>query len=229
MEGHHHDRWVLDTGAMNHMTGSNEVFTELNTHVTNTVKFCDGSVAKIEGKGTILLMCKNGAQRTLTGVYFMPRLRASIINVGQLSDSGCCVTIHRGILHVYDPSGQLLAKVEQDGSRLYHLTLHVGRPVCMAAHTNDTAWLWHAHFSHLNFNSLCQLSGQNMIRGMPTLDHVDQVCDGCLIGKHRRAAFLSQAHRHAWSILELVHGDLYGPITPSTPCGTSTSFPSLMI
>jgi hypothetical protein len=90
--------------------------------------------------------------------------------------------IHRKILSVFDPSGQLLAKVERDGSRLYHLTMHIGCSVCMVAHTNETAWLWHARFDHLNFNSLRQLSGQNMMHDMLTLDHVDQVCDGCLIG-----------------------------------------------
>jgi hypothetical protein len=58
-----------------------------------------------------------------------------------------------------------------------------------------------------------------MVRGLPTLDHVDQVCDGCLIGKQRRASFPGQAHWCAESILELVHGDLCGPITPSTLSG----------
>ena len=37
-------RWVLDTGATNHMTGSRAVFAELNTGVIGTVKFGDGSV-----------------------------------------------------------------------------------------------------------------------------------------------------------------------------------------
>jgi flagellar hook protein FlgE len=72
VEGHDHDRWVLNTGTMNHMSGSQEVFTELDMHVTDTVKFGDGSVTKIEGKGSILLTYKNGAHRTLTGVYLIP-------------------------------------------------------------------------------------------------------------------------------------------------------------
>ena len=46
-------RWVLDTGATNHMTGTRAVFAELNTAVTGTVRFGDGSVVGIEGKGTI--------------------------------------------------------------------------------------------------------------------------------------------------------------------------------
>ena len=47
-------RWVLDTGATNHMTGTRAVFAELNTSVTRTIKFGDDSMVDIEGKGTVL-------------------------------------------------------------------------------------------------------------------------------------------------------------------------------
>jgi transposase len=46
---------------------------------------------------------------------------------------------------------------------------------------------------------------------------VDQVCDGCLVGKQRRTPFLTQARHCVSSILNLVHGDLCGPVTPVTP------------
>ena len=49
--------WYLDTGASNHMTGDRAVFAELDTAVTGTVKFGDGSVVNIRGRGTILLAC----------------------------------------------------------------------------------------------------------------------------------------------------------------------------
>jgi len=44
-------RWVLNTGVTNHMMGSWNVLAELNTSVTGTIKFGDGSVVTIEGKG----------------------------------------------------------------------------------------------------------------------------------------------------------------------------------
>jgi hypothetical protein len=87
------------------------------------VKFDDGSITKIEGRGSIILTCKNDAHHTLTRVYYISRLRASIISVGQLHESGCHIAINEGILRIYNPSGHLLAKVTWDSCRLYHLTL----------------------------------------------------------------------------------------------------------
>jgi hypothetical protein len=56
-----------------------------------------------------------------------------------------------------------------------------------------------------------------LVKGLPHIDHVDQVCDSCLTGKQRRATFPTVAKFHAEEKLELVHGDLCGPVTPVTP------------
>ncbi|XP_066323684.1 uncharacterized protein [Miscanthus floridulus] len=81
-------RWILDTGATNHMTGQRDAFSELDTSVHGTVRFGDGSVIAIEGHGTILFKCKNGAHQVLAGVDYIPRLTARIISVGQLDEDG---------------------------------------------------------------------------------------------------------------------------------------------
>jgi transposase InsO family protein len=58
-----------------------------------------------------------------------------------------------------------------------------------------------------------------MVRGLPRLEHVEQFYDTCVVTKHRRDAFPRQAKYRAQELLELVHGDLCGPITPATPGG----------
>jgi hypothetical protein len=61
-------RWVLDTGASNHMTGARSAFSNLDIGTVGTVRFGDGSVANIEGIGTVLFACKNGEHRTIPNV-----------------------------------------------------------------------------------------------------------------------------------------------------------------
>ncbi|WVZ75289.1 LOW QUALITY PROTEIN: hypothetical protein U9M48_023361 [Paspalum notatum var. saurae] len=99
------------------------------------------------------------------------------------------------------------------------LTLDIVKPVCLAAPGTDVAWRWHARFGHLNFRELRQLAQLEMVRGLPQLDHVDQVCDSCLAGKQRRLPLPNKAKYRAQDKLELVHGDICGPVTPVTPSG----------
>jgi hypothetical protein len=124
-------RWVLDIGATNHMTSARDVFAELNTAVMGTVRFGDGSVVSIEGKGTVLFACKTGEHRRLEGVYFIPRLTTNIVSLGQMDEDGSKVDIEHGILRLYDLQRQLLAKVTRSPNRLYFLDMNVVAPVCL--------------------------------------------------------------------------------------------------
>jgi transposase InsO family protein len=58
-----------------------------------------------------------------------------------------------------------------------------------------------------------------MVQGLPSLDHVEQFCDVCVLTKHRRLPFLQKSSFRAKKRLELVHGDLCGPVTPATSGG----------
>lgn len=212
-------RWILDTGATNHMTGVRKAFSELDTGVHGTVRFGDGSVVDIEGRGTILFKNKKGEHQALSGVYHIPRLTANIVSMGQLDEEGFKIQIEGGVLRIWDERRRLLAKVSRSMNRLYVLKLNVDRPVCMAAQGDDVAWRWHARFGHLSFRGLRKLAQEGMVRGLPRIDHIDQICDSCLAGKQRRLAFPSEAKYRAEDKLELVHGDICGPITPATPSG----------
>jgi hypothetical protein len=203
------------------MTGDKSVFSELNHDVCGIVRFGDGSVAEIEGSGTIVFSCKNGEHRVLTGVYYLPHLTTNIISVGQLDKSGCRILIEEGILRIYDSDRKLLAHVSRSSSRLYTLELKIGRPVCLSARSEEAAWRWHARFGHLSFQSLLQLVHDNMVCGLPQLTQVDQVCEPCVAGKHRRTSFPEQARRRATNAIELVHGDICGPVSPPTPSGNN--------
>ena len=81
-EQQEHRQWVLDTGATNHVIGAKSAFFELGSGIRGTVKFGDGSVVKIEGHDTILFVGKGGNHHKLTGVHFIPRLKANIVSLG---------------------------------------------------------------------------------------------------------------------------------------------------
>ena len=49
--------------------------------------------------------------------------------------------------------------------------------------------------------------------------HAGELCDSCLVGKQRRLPFPKAAKYRAADALELIHGDLCGPITSATNGG----------
>ena len=62
-----------------------------------------------------------------------------------------------------------------------------------------------------------------MVNSLPAIKGVNKLCDRCLIGKQRCTPFPSRTSYNADESLELVHGDICGPIKPATP-GSKTFF-----
>jgi hypothetical protein len=163
-------RWVLDTGASNHMMGPQAAFTSLNARTSETVRFGDGSVIQIEGRCMILYQCRNGEHRSLSNVYYIPRLDTNIISIGQLDESGWEVKIHCGLMQIHTEDGRLLARIQRGATRLYMLELQIAQPVCLATWVGEEAWQWHACFGHVSFSALKKMASVGLVQGLPVLE-----------------------------------------------------------
>jgi hypothetical protein len=128
----HLEGWYLDTGAMNHMTGQNNVFSELDQAV-------QGTVVNICGKGTIIFSRRHDEHKVLTGVYCIPHLKNSIISVEQMDEGDVYVLIEGGVLRVWDRQHRLLARVQRTENHMYRLELQVARTLCLVVHQDDDA------------------------------------------------------------------------------------------
>lgn len=201
------------------MTGSRTKFREIDEKVTGQVRFGDGSTVEIKGKGSVVFRCKNGEEIVLSDVYYIPTLCNNIISLGQLSETGNKVVLHGNFLWVYDGQRRLLMKVKKSANRLYKLVLETCNPVSLLSKAEESAWLWHSRLGHVNFQAMMSMSENKMARGLPAFIQPKELCTGCLMSKQTRKPFPSQANFQSTRILELVHGDLCGPITPTTKAG----------
>ncbi|KAD5960723.1 hypothetical protein E3N88_12195 [Mikania micrantha] len=155
--------WYLDNGASNHMTGNKGLFSKLDTKIGGNVRFGDGSCVDIEGRGSILLECKNGEHRLLTDVYYIPFLKSNIISLGQLTEGGCKILMKQYYLWLYESDERLLMKVHRSANRLYKINLKIGAPVCLQSKVEDSAWIWHARLGHVNFDTIKRISTKEMV------------------------------------------------------------------
>lgn len=211
--------WYLDNGASNHMTGERSKFTELNEKVTGQVRFGDGSTVDIKGKGAILFRCKNGEERLFKEVYYIPSLCNNILSLGQFSEEGNRVVMHGEYLWVYDKGEKLLMKVKRSCNRLYKILVETVDSKCLMSKTDEEAWLWHTRLGHVNFQALNLMSRNSMVEGVPKVIQPKDLCPGCMMSKQSRKSFPAQSRFRASHALELIHGDLCGPITPETSGG----------
>lgn len=211
--------WYLDNGASSHMTGFKSKFTELNKTITGVVSFGDGSTVKIEGKGSVVFTCKNGETRTLRDVYYIPTLRNNIISLGQLTEEGNRILIKGDLLWVYDTQDKLLAKVKRSQNRLYKIIINNVKSECLLSKQEEESKLWHMRLGHVNYHALSLMTKDKMVSGMPVITQPEEVCRGCLMSKQTIKQFPTKASYSAKKALELVHGDLCGPIFPETASG----------
>ncbi|GJW78594.1 zinc finger, CCHC-type containing protein [Tanacetum coccineum] len=130
---------------------------------------------------------------------------------------GCCKIIMDGNkLTLYDNNKKLLMKVERSKNRLYSIRLQIEAPICLLANVDNQAWLWHTRLGHLNFDNINKMIRKDLVEGIPRINHAGQICDACLLGKHSRTPFPNQAKFISKNPLDLVYGDLCGPISPAT-------------
>jgi hypothetical protein len=148
--------WVLDTGATNHMFECRVAFTKNDMAVLDTVCFDDDLVAWIEGRRTIVFVCKNSESRSFDRVYFIPRLMTNIMSVGQLDEIGYKIDIDTGMMKIREPGGVLMVKVKREENRLYLLHLKFTQPTCLTVRGcgDEVAWCWHELFRHIDMVAL---------------------------------------------------------------------------
>ncbi|GJU32786.1 zinc finger, CCHC-type containing protein [Tanacetum coccineum] len=89
---------------------------------------------------------------------------------------------------------------------------------------DNQAWLWHARLGHLNFDDINKMTRKNLVEGIPRINHAGQICNACLLGKHSRTPFPNQAKFRSKNPLDLVYGELCGPISPVTYSGKKLIF-----
>jgi hypothetical protein len=82
------------------------------------VHFGDDSVARIEGRGTIMFVCESNESQSLEGVYFNPRLATNIMSIRQLDEVGYKIDIDIGVMKIREPRCLLLVRVKCEVNRL---------------------------------------------------------------------------------------------------------------
>lgn len=77
--------------------------------------------------------------------------------------------------------------------------------------------LWHRRYGHLGERNLSSLMKAGMVKGMKTCDGDGSMitCEPCMAAKQTRNPFSQREERRSSRVLELVHSDVCGSVTPT--------------
>lgn len=155
-------------------------------------------------------------KKVLHNVYYIPGLKSNIISLGQATEAGCEVRMKEDSLIIYDRQGQLLVKTTKARNRLYKVILDIDDTKCLQLTTSTESSKWHARLGHVNVDTMKMMIKDELVSGIPNFAVEKEICASCLVGKQTRKSFPQATAYRAAQRLELIHGDLCGPITPPT-------------
>ncbi|XP_039140420.1 uncharacterized protein LOC120277629 [Dioscorea cayenensis subsp. rotundata] len=189
-EDYNFNTWYLDTRCTNHMIGKKELFVNLDESVQKVVKFADNSIIPVMGKGRILIQLKNGDHQFISDVFYVPGMKNNLLSMGQLLEKGYRMEMKNGHLTILGEKVVMSSLIRvMSKNRMFRIDIITDIYHCFSAIFKDASWLWHLRFGHLNFRSLKLLAQKNMVNGLPLLDHPEQFCEGCILGKQHRNSF----------------------------------------
>ncbi|GJY60783.1 putative ribonuclease H-like domain-containing protein [Tanacetum coccineum] len=166
---------------------------------------------------------KNGYKAVpppITGNFLTPRADISF---------GCHMTGNKAYLSDYedfnggfvafgsDPKGVVLRALRKDD--VYSLDLKnivpSGGITCLYANaTANESKLWHRRLGHVNFKNINKLVKGHLVRGLPSKVFVnDLTYVACKKGKQHKASCKAKLERIIRKPLELLHMDLFGPVS----------------
>ncbi|GJY19726.1 putative ribonuclease H-like domain-containing protein [Tanacetum coccineum] len=214
------DYAIIDSGCSGSMTGDKDKLSDFKAFKGGYVAFGnDPKGGRITGKGTIKTSCIDFEK-----VSYVEELKFNLLSVSQICDKKHnvlftdkeCLILSPKFKFVDEDLVILRAPRKND---VYSLDLKniipSGGVTCLVAKaTKDEAVLWHRRLGHVNFKNINKLVQGNLVRGLPSKTFkLDHSCLACRKGKQHRASCKKIEERTIREPLELLHMDLFGPVS----------------
>lgn len=206
--------FLLDSGASAHMvTTKMPVVERKRLTVPVKIKIAKSNLylfAYEEGEiiGTVEA---NGILREIKiNVLVVENLSQNLLSITKLEQQGYEITFFGGVSTI-KYQGELMAQ-GKIGPGLHELTISVSSPVGESSLLTVEENVWHKRLGHLNVDYLRKLS--TMVDDMGKYKFNErELCETCVAGKQQNNSFSGTRPRTV-RVLQRVHSDLCGPITP---------------
>ena len=202
------DRWVIDSGATNHMCKNKDLFTRMAStkdgRMVTTAK--NGTQVKVQGEGVVKMKVYNGkrlVEATLENVLYVPQLSKNLFSVPAVIQKGLNVQMNKDGCKIMSGKAVKATGMKQ-GSLIYLNCIQPNEKV------SQDAILWHRRLGHADMKIVEKMISE---KGL----HAGDACNECQLSKQARRTFKGNSRNEYEK--GLVCSDVIGPVTPETVGG----------
>ena len=191
---------TLIVGALD-MIGDKSFFTSLENYDGGVVTFRDRNLAKVKGKGSIVIpSCPK-----LDEVLYVARLKANLLSISQMWDKDHKVNFHQDLCEVVNKERNVVIT--------RHGIVNFKTPFMYSRAKLNPIELWHRRLIHINYRDFMHLVNIEKNRRIPKLSGEPKpICCECMKGKQTKSSHKKCKEIRTIRPLDLLHMDLMGPI-----------------
>nr|GEU39308.1 retrovirus-related Pol polyprotein from transposon TNT 1-94 [Tanacetum cinerariifolium] len=201
--------------CLKQVTGDSSRLMNFVKKFIGTVRFENDHFGAIMGYGDYVI-----GNSVISRVYYVEGLGHNLFSVRQFCDANLEVAFRKLSCYVRDTDGVELIKGSR-GSNLYTISIEdrmKSSPICLLSKSfKNKSRLWHRRLNHLNFSTINDLTGKDLVRGLPRLKfEKDHLCYACQLGKSKKHTHKPITKNTNVEVLNTLHMDLCGPMQVQT-------------
>ncbi|CDY61521.1 BnaAnng17590D [Brassica napus] len=109
------DVWMIyPDGTTNHMTPYEKYFTALDRTHKAKIGLADGKFLRVEGRGDVKIMMKDGKKKMIKNVLFVPGLNRNVLSLNQMIERGYSAFTPPGKCTFLDRTGAVFGETVRD-------------------------------------------------------------------------------------------------------------------
>lgn len=213
-------KFFIDSGCTDHMISEKHYFSDL-LMLKEPIKIAvakSNSFLMAMGVGNIKVLSIVGKEEikcTIKNVFYVPQLRKNLLSVKKLEMMNIKVIFENCKVKLMDKNNRLLGIGKR--TNLYEISFKLLSSECLNVESLENEFTrWHRRYAHIGFSGLKEIIKQKMVIGINENIKLQQVdfCEPCINGKMTRIPF--GIRTKSSRILEIVHSDVCGPVTPES-------------
>jgi transposase InsO family protein len=214
--------WIVDSGATDHMCRDRIAFVTLGEVTSEkTILLGDSHPIPVEREGPVQVHTNvedNIRTLELEDVLYTPKMTKNLFSVSAWLKTPNSSVNFDGQEGLIMRDGVVWAVAHQENKLWVLDTLSYPMALVTSAESNgEDIRLWHMRFGHLNEEDMRKLP--NVVHGLEKgfKGIIQGRCQGCPLGKQHRVSFPKERQQGGMvDLLDLVHGDVVGPINPES-------------